>query len=313
MSYGDPQTVAVWAKRALTAKKMVYSINGGKPVKTDVTEWAGGERYGFENVDYYAEYRGVVTGASPGDSVEVWFTATATGRDLPKGQKAGPVASEHFTYEVAQDSGRSVLVVANEDYTGVNPTYPAGTDAPKYVDEHVAALEANGVTPDVWDVDAQGVPHDLGVLGHYDAIVGAVSDLSAGRPARPEAAEAMRSLAEALRVDATGELAEAEYVSNAAVMLFGGIETTEGMIANAVVHLLEHGRAGAPLEDVVEESLRLEPAAAAIDRGNGKAADAGGLRVLRASQRLSGDPRRRRRVDHRAPGPESQGRHRRDR
>ena len=115
---------------------------------------------------------------------------------------------------------------------------------------------------------ALGLSHaDVGaVLGHYDAIVGAVSDLSAGRPARPEAAEAMRSLAEALRLDATGELAEAEYVSNAAVMLFGGIETTEGMIANAVVHLLAHGRGDATLADVVEESLRLEPAAAAIDR-----------------------------------------------
>src|SRR5688500_1848955 len=118
---------------------------------------------------------------------------------------------------------------------------------------------------------ALGLTHaDVGaVLGHYDAIVGAVSDLSAGRPARPEAAEAMRSLAAALRVGGgglAGELAEAEYVSNAAVMLFGGIETTEGMIANAVVHLLSHGRGDAPLEDVVEESLRLEPAAAAIDR-----------------------------------------------
>jgi cytochrome P450 len=115
---------------------------------------------------------------------------------------------------------------------------------------------------------ALGLSHaDVGaVLGHYDAIVGAVSDLSAGRPARPEAAGAMRSLAEALRLDATGELSEDEYVSNAAVMLFGGIETTEGMIANAVVHLLRHGRGDARLEDVVEESLRLEPAAAAVDR-----------------------------------------------
>src|SRR4029079_13977675 len=41
------------------------------------------------------------------------------------------------------------------------------------------------------------------VLGYYDAIVGAVSDLSAGRPARPEAAEAMASLAAALRLGAT--------------------------------------------------------------------------------------------------------------
>jgi cytochrome P450 len=108
------------------------------------------------------------------------------------------------------------------------------------------------------DVDA--------VLGHYDAIVAGVNDLSAGRPARPEAAEAMRALGAALRLGAAGGLTEDEYVSNAAVMLFGGIETTEGMIANAVVHLLTYGDGGAPLEDVVEESLRLEPAAAAVDR-----------------------------------------------
>ena len=113
-----------------------------------------------------------------------------------------------------------------------------------------------------------GLSHaDVGaVLGYYDAIVGAVNDLSAGRPARPEAAQAMAALADALRLGAGGALSEEEYVSNAAVMLFGGIETTEGMIANAVVHLLTHGAHDAPLQAVVEESLRLEPAAAAIDR-----------------------------------------------
>jgi cytochrome P450 len=115
---------------------------------------------------------------------------------------------------------------------------------------------------------ALGLSHaEVGaVLGHYEAIVGAVSDLSSGRPARPEAAEAMRALGDALRLDATAPLAEHEYVSNAAVLLFGGIETTEGMIANAVLHLLAHEARDAPLEGVVEESLRLEPAAAAIDR-----------------------------------------------
>ena len=84
----------------------------------------------------------------PGDSVEVWFSGAAQ-RD---GQR---VESEHFTYTVEQDSGRDVLVIANEDYTGVNPDYPPAT-APKYLDEHVAALAANGVTADVWDVDAAG-------------------------------------------------------------------------------------------------------------------------------------------------------------
>jgi cytochrome P450 len=52
-------------------------------------------------------------------------------------------------------------------------------------------------------------------------------------------------------------------------MMFGGIETTEGMIANLLYHLLKY--VGGPIEsslyaNAVEESLRLEPAAAVIDR-----------------------------------------------
>jgi len=57
------------------------------------------------------------------------------------------------------------------------------------------------------------------------------------------------------------------------VLLFGGIETTEGMIANALVLLLEHpdllasiGHDRSRLEAALEESLRLEPAAAVVDR-----------------------------------------------
>ena len=42
----------------------------------------------------------------------------------------------------------------------------------------------------------------------------------------------------------TAGLAVGEVVSNAAVMLFGGIETTEGMICNAVRHLLDQPRSG---------------------------------------------------------------------
>jgi cytochrome P450 len=61
--------------------------------------------------------------------------------------------------------------------------------------------------------------------------------------------------------------------SNVAVLMFGGIETTEGMIANAILHLLGHpeqrglvdGDRGL-LPNAIEESLRLEPAAAVIDR-----------------------------------------------
>jgi hypothetical protein len=163
VSYGDPQTVAVIAKRALKHVRMNYRIDGGRTRSADVAEWDGGERYGDENDRYYAELRGQVSGAGEGDQVTVWFTGLKSGR--------GWVDSESFTYTVEQDSGDDVLVIANEDYTGVNPRYPAGTNAPKYADEHVAALRAAGYDADVWDVDAQGVPHDLGVLSHYDAVL----------------------------------------------------------------------------------------------------------------------------------------------
>ena len=168
VSYGDPQKVAVIAKRALKLVTMQYRINGGRIRIATAPEWQGGERYGDENDDYYAERRGTVRGADPGDRVEVWFT----GLNL----RRGFVRSQRFTYTVQSDTGDDVLVIANEDYTGVNPAYPAGTNAPKYVDEHVAAIEASGRQADVWDVDAQGVPHDLGVLSHYDAIVWYLGD-----------------------------------------------------------------------------------------------------------------------------------------
>jgi hypothetical protein len=171
VSYGDPQTVAVTAKRTVRNVRMEYRVNGGRVRKAHAEEWDGGERYGFENDDYYAELRGVVTGARAGDRVEVWFSGVSVDRD-----EAGRVTSEPFTYTVARDSGSPVLILANEDYTGVNPEdTPTGT-GPKYLAAHVAAFEANGVTPDVWDVDADGVPHDLGILSHYSAVVWYLGD-----------------------------------------------------------------------------------------------------------------------------------------
>lgn len=122
------------------------------------------------------------------------------------------------------------------------------------------------------------------VLGWYRDIVAAVTALSRGDAPGGAAAHAMRELDAQVRAglagnepsvlrDAVGVLDEMEVVSNAAVMMFGGIETTEAMIANAVLHLLRKPaavqavRADPALASVaVEESLRLEPAAAVIDR-----------------------------------------------
>jgi len=80
-------------------------------------------------------------------------------------------------------------------------------------------------------------------------------------------------LAEAAGPQAGAPLTAAEAISNAAVLMFGGIETTEGMIANALLHLLSSpGQLALVLGDpglvpaAVEESLRLEPAAAVVDR-----------------------------------------------
>ncbi|TMR98973.1 M14 family metallopeptidase [Nonomuraea basaltis] len=168
VSYGDPQPVAVTARRSLPAKVLRFRINGGPAQTRLLSEWKGGERYGGENDLYYAEYRANVSGAKPGDKVEVWFQGLKPG--------AGVVSSPHFTYTLAKDSGAKVLVVANEDYTGFNPDYPAAVTAPKYATKYQQALKAAGYASETWDVDSQGVPHHLGVLSHFKGIVWELGD-----------------------------------------------------------------------------------------------------------------------------------------
>jgi len=123
------------------------------------------------------------------------------------------------------------------------------------------------------------------VLSWYDSIVRSVSDIAAGHEAGAAGAAAyaqLRAAVEAtvagrdgssLLVSAAGRLAVPEVASNAAVLMFGGIETTEAMITNVLLHLLQRPdqlalvRADADLLDgAIEESLRLEPGAAVVDR-----------------------------------------------
>jgi cytochrome P450 len=162
------------------------------------------------------------------------------------------------------------------------------------------------------------------ILSWYDAIVSAVTALSAepsrgGTPAAGSPAGEMPSSASAgstyeagrqafgaLRASieevvgrrggssllaaaaGTGGLSTDEVVSNAAVLMFGGIETTEGMICNAILHLLsDPGQLGLVLGDrqllsgAVEESLRLEPSAAVVDRYATADASLGTARIRR--------------------------------
>ena len=94
-----------------------------------------------------------------------------------------------------------------------------------------------------------------------------------------------------LLAEVTGPLTEEEAISNAAVLMFGGIETTEGMIANAVAHLLSSpAQLALVLADLslvpaaVEESLRLEPAAAVVDRYATRDTHLGGAAIRAGDQ-----------------------------
>jgi hypothetical protein len=159
VSYGDPQEVRVLAKRSLGAVTLQYQVNGGAVQSGSTSDWNGGERYGPGHGVYYHVVRGNVAGTKPGDSVKVWFTG-------------GGETSDSFTYKVQSDSGRRVLILAAEDYTGASPTFP-GKTSPDYLSFYEDALRAKGVDFDVYDVDANGrtAPDNLGVLGHYDAVV----------------------------------------------------------------------------------------------------------------------------------------------
>jgi cytochrome P450 len=143
------------------------------------------------------------------------------------------------------------------------------------------------------------------ILAWYDGIVAAVQAeaaspggkvSAAGSAAFADLAASLRrviaaSPASSLLADVTGPLTTDEAISNAAVLLFGGIETTEGMITNAMLHLLS-SPAGLDLvradreliPAAIEESLRLEPAAAVVDRYATRDAQLGQARITAGDQ-----------------------------
>jgi cytochrome P450 len=121
------------------------------------------------------------------------------------------------------------------------------------------------------------------MLGWYDRIVAAVDRISAGQDAGADGGIAVAALGrhitatiedgDGLLADAAASLTTPEVVSNAAVMMFGGIETSEGMTTSVFWHVLRDPTALAAIRadrsriaDAIEESLRLEPAAARVDR-----------------------------------------------
>jgi hypothetical protein len=174
-SWGDPQPVQATVKRSLGNVEMRYRINDGTTHTVPATEWQGGERYGKDPGVYYHRVRGVVTGAEPGDDVQVWFSSENHARN-----------SSAFTSKTVKGSGRPVLIMADENYTG--PTPPQDPSGPRYLSFYTDALEANHVGYDVYDVDKENTtaPDALGVLSHYQAVIWYTGDdYVTRRPGQP--------------------------------------------------------------------------------------------------------------------------------
>jgi cytochrome P450 len=191
---------------------------------------------------------------------------------------------ERFTDVVAGETDRLIDAIEPAGDAELRRSF-AGPLAAAVV---MHALGLQGTAPDV-------------VLGWYDAIVDAVTEVTKGNPLPDGGRRAWEDLSAAMVPALEGEAAasllaaaaheaagldRAQVLSNAGVMLFGGIETTEGMIANVVAHLLAHPDQRALVEadpgllpGAVEESLRLEPAAAVLDRYATRDAELGGASI----------------------------------
>jgi cytochrome P450 len=181
----------------------------------------------------------------------------------------------HGQAELRRAVAGPLAVAVMTEILGLGQTDPAKILA--WYDGIVAAVQAEGAV-------------------QADAAMQADAASSAGTAAFADLAASLRDVIathqpSSLLAEVAGPLTEAEAISNAAVLMFGGIETTEGMIANAMLHLLScPGELGLVLADrglipgAIEESLRLEPAAAVIDRYATSDTRLGGARVRAGDQ-----------------------------
>lgn len=135
------------------------------------------------------------------------------------------------------------------------------------------------------------------VLAWYDEIVDAVHTVTAGGEVPGSALSAFEELKQAVAgnlsssellamVDDSGTLTVDEIVSNVAVLLFGGIVTSESSTAIAYRYLLDDPdlhrairRDRSLVAPFVDETLRLEPSASAVDRYATRDTVLGGVRV----------------------------------
>src|ERR1700733_13478754 len=180
-----------------------------------------------------------------------------------------------------------LAVTVMAEVLGLGQTDPAQVLA--WYDGIVAAVQAEASAAEA--TAAEATPAEENAEEN-----GAANVAARGTAAFGELAASLRQVIAApppssLLADVAGALTADEAISNAGVLLFGGIETTEGMIANAMLHLLscpgelELVRADPGLiPAAIEESLRLEPAAAVVDRYATRDTQLGGAQISARDQ-----------------------------
>jgi cytochrome P450 len=242
------------------------------------------------------------------DVMNDWETFTVDDPRFSTGQVVGPsmltLEGEEHSRHRAPFAGPFKLHPVRERFTDV-----VADETERLIDAFEPDGRAELRRSFAGPLAARVVMHALGlqgtdaavVLGWYDAIVESVTEVTKGNPLTETGRRAWADLSAAMvpaleREPGASLLAAAAHeaaglerdrvLSNAGVMLFGGIETTEGMIANAVLHLLSHPDQLALVEEdpsllpnAIEESLRLEPAAAVLDRYATRDAELGGARI----------------------------------
>ena len=170
VSYGATQTLEATTRRILGPVDFVVQASGpggnGRTLTLRAEEWRGGERFGDLRGKYYHRVRTQI----PADFVQPGTAQTP--RPLVAGDEvdvrviAGS-QQQRFSYRVVSTrpagDAKRVLVVAAEDYNGLSPNKTPYATAPRYADEHVAALEAAGYEVETIDLDAPPAgPDDAG-------------------------------------------------------------------------------------------------------------------------------------------------------
>ena len=241
VSYGGEQVIQAIIRKELGDADVTLSVVGRSGSATlPMTPAPAGERYNEVRGYYFERRQAVFDGMIGTRAVEAGDVVNVT-------VKAGGLQQE-FRYRIEatrQDSAKKrVLVVAAEDYTGKSPNVTAGYDtSPRYLDEHVAALEAAGYEVNVFDVDAppenggspNPVPHEaikyptyLGAMSHFDAVnyyTGddfAPEDVANTNPRRPTSATSQTGSYEMAPWAHKIMLELREYANNGGKLLIDG-------------------------------------------------------------------------------------------